>query len=302
MADGVKTFLRPRTLDEALAALAADAAHPPADPLDRLTPLAGATDFYPAATTRQAWFQPSPRAILDLSGLDALRGIGTTAQGLRIGALATWSDVIAAPLPPAFDALRQAARQVGGVQIQNRGTLAGNLCNASPAADGAPPLLALDAEVELRSAANVRRLRLGAFLQGNRRTALAPGEIMTAIHVPHPAEGERSTFLKLGARAYLVISIASVAANIATDERGRIVRARVAVGACSAVPQQLKALETRLLDASLVEAARFVAPEHLASLSPIDDVRASAAYRRDAALTLVRRALDGLAGEGRAAA
>ncbi len=153
MADGVKTFLRPRTLDEALAALAADAAHPPVDPLDRLTPLAGATDFYPAATTRQAWFQPSPRAILDLSGLDELRGIGMTADGIRIGALATWSDMIAAPLPPAFDALRQAARQVGGVQIQNRGTLAGNLCNASPAADGAPPLLALDAAVELRCAA-----------------------------------------------------------------------------------------------------------------------------------------------------
>ncbi len=174
MADGVKTFLRPRTLDEALAALAADAAHPPVDPLDRLTPLAGATDFYPAATTRQAWFQPSPRAILDLSGLDELRGIGMTADGIRIGALATWSDMIAAPLPPAFDALRQAARQVGGVQIQNRGTLAGNLCNASPAADGAPPLLALDAAVELRCAAGVRRLSLAAFLQGNRRTALAP--------------------------------------------------------------------------------------------------------------------------------
>jgi CO/xanthine dehydrogenase FAD-binding subunit len=302
MADGVRTFLRPRTLDEALAALAAEAAHPPADPLDRLTPMAGATDLYPAAAVRQAWFQPSPRAILDLSAIAGLRGLEGSAQGLRIGALTTWSDVLAAPLPPAFDALRQAARQVGGVQIQNRGTLAGNLCNASPAADGAPPLLALDAEVELRSAAGGRRLPLGAFLRGNRRTALAPGELVTAIHVPRPAETERSAFLKLGARAYLVISIASVAANVATDGRGRIVRARIAVGACSAVPQRLPALEARLVGAPPGEAARLVADEHLASLSPIDDVRASAAFRRDAAITLVRRALDGLAGEGRAAA
>ncbi len=302
MADGVRTFLRPRTLDEALAALAADAAHPPADPLDRLTPLAGATDLYPAAAVRQAWFQPSPRAILDLSAIAGLRGVGQGADGFRIGALTTWSDVIDASLPPAFDALRQAGRQVGGVQIQNRGTLAGNLCNASPAADGAPPLLALDAEVELRSAAGSRRLPLASFLQGNRRTALAPGELVTAIHVPRPADGERSAFLKLGARAYLVISIASVAANLATDGRGSIVCARIAVGACSAVPQRLAALEARLAGVPLVEAASAVSPADLEVLSPIDDVRASAAYRRDAALTLVRRALDGLAGEGRAAA
>ncbi len=302
MSDGVRTFLRPRTLDEALAALAADAAHLPADPLDRLTPMAGATDLYPTATARQAWFQPTPRAILDLSALEDLRGIRTMADGLRIGALATWSDVIAADLPPAFDALRQAARQVGGVQIQNRGTIAGNLCNASPAADGGPPLLALDAEVEIRSAAGGRRQPLAAFLLGNRRTALMPGEIVTAIHVSPAAEGERSSFLKLGARAYLVISIASVAANVATDGQGRITEARIAVGACSAVPQRLSSLEADLVGAELADAMRLVAPEHLSTLTPIDDVRASAAYRHDAALTLVRRALDGLAGEGRAAA
>ncbi len=91
--------------------------------------------------------------------------------------------------------------------------------------------------------------------------------------MPHPAEGERSAFLKLGARAYLVISIASVAANVATDGRGRIASARIAVGACSAVPQRLTALEARLAGASLAETAGLVGPEHVASLSPIDDVR-----------------------------
>jgi CO/xanthine dehydrogenase FAD-binding subunit len=233
-------YLRPRSLDEALALLAQDASAPLQE---RLTVLAGATDFYPAATTRQAWFQPTPQHVLDISGIADLRGIGRTARGYRMGALATWSDVIAADLPPAFDALKQASKQVGGVQIQNRGTLAGNLCNASPAADGAPPLLALDAEVEISSAQGARMVPLVAFTLGNRKTALAPSEMVTAIHVSYAAAQERSVFLKLGARSYLVISIASVAANMTLDAAGCITSARFAVGACSAVPLRLNALE-----------------------------------------------------------
>jgi CO/xanthine dehydrogenase FAD-binding subunit len=289
------TYLRPDTLAQALAALAADAASPPPDPLDRLTPLAGATDLYPAAATRRAWFQPSPRNILDLTGVSELQGITMGREGCRIGALATWTDIINTPMPPAFDALKQASRQVGGEQIQNRGTLAGNLCNASPAADGVPPLLALDAEVELVSARGNRRLCLPQFILGNRKTALQPGELVTAIHVPLPVETERSVFLKLGARAYLVISIASVAANVALDAEGRILRARLAVGACSAVPQRLTALEQQLTGMPLSSAATVISQGMLADLSPIDDVRATAEYRRQAALTLVGRALDALA-------
>jgi CO/xanthine dehydrogenase FAD-binding subunit len=288
-------YLRPTGLNEALAALAADAQNPPVDPLDRLTVLAGATDFYPAATTRQAWFQPTAERILDISAVQGLRGISGTADGLRIGALTTWTDLISTPLPPAFDGLKQASHQVGGVQIQNRGTIAGNLCNASPAADGVPPLLALDAQVEIASSTASRRLPLQQFILGNRKTALLPGELLTAIHVPPPADGEQSCFLKLGARAYLVISIASVAANIAFDAHGRIARARIAVGSCSAVPQRLGALEDRLQGLEPALASRAVDASMLGVLSPIDDVRASAAYRSEAALTLIRRALDGLA-------
>jgi CO/xanthine dehydrogenase FAD-binding subunit len=296
------TYLRPTTLEEALAALAADAAHPPADPIDRLTPLAGATDFYPAATTRQAWFQKTPANVLDITAIEGLRGIAETDGGYRIGALTTWTDVILACASPAFAGLAQAARQVGGVQIQNRGTIGGNICNASPAADGVPPLLSLDAEVEVASAGGTRRLQLSQVILGNRKTALQPGELMTAILVPRPAEGERSIFLKLGSRAYLVISIASVAASIALDAEGRIARARIAVGACSAVPQWLTALEQRLQGLTPGAASRAVEPAMLAALSPIDDVRASAEYRRAAALTLVRRVLDELAMPERQAA
>jgi CO/xanthine dehydrogenase FAD-binding subunit len=140
-----------------------------------------------------------------------------------------------------------------------------------------------------------RILPLSEFLLGNRRTALGPSELVTAILVPQPDRDERSIFLKLGARAYLVISIASVAANIALDAQGRIARARIAVGACSAVPQRLGALEERLVGEAPEAASRAVEPVMLAALSPIDDVRASAAYRLEAALMLVRRALDALA-------
>jgi len=171
-----------------------------------------------------------------------------------------------------------------------------------------PPLLALDAEVELASLPDpngpmqTRRMPLAAFVLGNRRTALRPRELVTAIRVPQPMANESSIFLKLGARAYLVISIASVAANIALDAQGRIARARIAVGACSAVPQRLHALEARLMGERPEEAARAAEPAMLAELSPIDDIRASAAYRLDAALTLVRRALEDLVPRRSAAA
>lgn len=281
-------YLRPTTLDEALA-LRAQAGGTP------LTLLAGGTDVYPVRTHRSAWFQPFDRDMLDLGAVPELSDIRHDAAGTRIGAATTWSAIAEAALPPAFDALKQASRQVGGVQIQNRGTIGGNLCNASPAADGVPPLLALDAEVELASLRGQRRLPLADFVLGNRRTALAPDEILVAIHVPAQPEGARSTFLKLGARAYLVISIASVAAVIATDASELVTAARIAVGACSAAPQRLATLEARLIGQPAGDLAALVEPEDLAALAPIDDVRASAAYRRDAAIVLVRRALAQLA-------
>ncbi|MBT6313556.1 MAG: hypothetical protein HOJ21_10170, partial [Alphaproteobacteria bacterium] len=133
---------------------------------------AGCTDLFPA--TQQ---QRLPGPILDITGIQALRGVSRTGNSYRIGATTTWTDIVRADLPPAFDALKQAALEVGAVQIQNSGTVAGNLCNASPAADGVPPLLALDASVELQSNRGVRSLPLGDFLTGVRQTALQPGEI-----------------------------------------------------------------------------------------------------------------------------
>lgn len=294
-----ETYFRPSSLPQALDALALAAQRIPAAPADRPTLLAGGTDVYPVRTQRQAWFEPFSRNILDLTGLAELGGIREDDGQIVFGALTTWSEIIAAALPPAFDGLKLAAGQVGGVQIQNRGTIAGNLCNASPAADGVPPLMALDASVELASVRGTRRLPLAQFILGNRKTALAPDELVTTIRVPKPAAKARSTFLKLGSRSYLVISIASVAAVVETDEAGQIAAAKIAVGACSAVPQRLFALEARLAGRKLGDGVTgLVEPGDLEVLAPIDDVRASGAYRREAALVLVRRVLSELIDSG----
>jgi CO/xanthine dehydrogenase FAD-binding subunit len=272
-------YFRPRTLREAVEALAA--------PEVRI--LAGGTDFYPALGERKAAWP-----VLDVTAISELRGIEVGPDLIRIGAATTWMDVIRASLPRAFDALRAAAREVGSVQIQNRATVAGNLCNASPAADGVPPLLALDAEIELLSARGERRVPLGSFITGNRKTAREPGEIVTAILVPRTIEGP-SAFLKLGARRYLVISIAMVAAIVEADAAGRVGQARVAIGSCSPVARRLTQLERELVGAKLDEIGARVEPRHLDVLSPIDDLRGTAEYRRDAARTLVARALQAAA-------
>lgn len=287
-------YLRPSALPDALEALASRATGGRG-----WVVVAGATDHYPARVGRVP-----DEDVLDVSAIGGLRGIiggatGTAESGWRIGALTTWSDLADADdLPPLFAGLRRAARTIGGLQVQNRATLAGNLCNASPAADGVPNLLALDAAVELASASGVRRVPLGEFIVGNRRTVRRPEELVTGILVPPPLADTtvRSAFEKLGSRAYLVISIAMVAAILEVDREGRIARARLAVGACSEVAERLTALETELRGRRPAEAPAIPRSDHLATLSPIDDVRGSAAYRQDAALVLVRRALEALAG------
>lgn len=254
--------------------------------------IAGGTDWFPAQGDR-----PFRGDMLDLTRIEGLRGITAGAEGWRIGATTTWTDVIRADLPPAFDGLKAAARQVGSVQIQNAGTVAGNLCNASPAADGVPPLLTLDAEVELTSLAGCRRLPLADFLTGVRRTDRRPDELLTALHLPFPPEQARSAFVKLGARKYLVISICMVAVLVAVEE-GHVAEARIAVGAASPVAQRLGALEQELRGQPVQGLAGRVTPAHLAELSPISDIRASASYRQEAALVALRRALALAVGQG----
>ncbi|MCB6177083.1 FAD binding domain-containing protein [Rhodobacter sp. Har01] len=265
-------YLRPASLSEVFPALAAGA-----------RVLAGGTDVYPGQGARIAG------PVVDLTALPGFRGITRDAGGLRIGACTRWTDLAEAALPPACAALQQAARQVGGRQIQNAGTLGGNLCNASPAADGVPPLLALEAEVELVSVTGPRRVPLSAFLLGPRKVDLRPGEVLAAVCVPQAALAGVSAFEKLGARAYLVISIAMAAVRLEVAG-GAITRAAVSVGACGPVALRLAPVEAALVGPvqGAVDRARAA---DFSALSPIDDVRATAAYRRSAAVELVARAV-----------
>ncbi len=265
-------YLRPDKLEDALSALADGG----------LLRAAGCTDLL-ASTERKVL----PGDILDLTNIADLRCIDGGTDGLRIGGGATWTDILRADLPPACDGLKLAAREVGSIQIQNRGTIAGNLCNASPAADSVPALLTLDASVELRSAGGLRQMPLSEFLQGPRHTALAADELLTAVLIPEAALTGVSSFLKLGARRYLVISIAMVAARLVVRD-GAVTEAALAVGACGPVATRLPEVEAALIGAPL-DPLQICDDAVTSALSPIDDVRSDAAYRCASAAELVRR-------------
>lgn len=271
-------FARPTTLDETIHILSDD----------DWTMIAGGTDFFPALGDRTV-----TTPLLDLSLVEELKGIRDAGDHWTIGGLTTWTDVLHANyLPPAFDALRLAAREIGSVQVQNAGTVAGNLCNASPAADGVPALMILDAQVELRSSSGTRQLPLDQFIVGNRRTLLDKGELLTSVIISKSNATGRSHFLKHGTRKFLVISIAMVAVQLVRSVENRVASAAISVGACSAVARRLNGLETELKGETWTPSiGELVEPRHLASLTPIDDVRGTGDYRLDVAEELIRRAL-----------
>ncbi len=272
-------YYQPKHLQEAL------------DILDRHQPkvLAGGTDVYPVLQT------PTMReAMLDISRIAGLSEIELRDGNWRIGATATWTDILNANLPPALAALKQAAREVGSIQIQNRATIIGNLCNASPAADGIPPLLILDAQICLSSTKGERIVPLEDFILGNRMTSRRKDELATELRIPARTTQGTSNFCKLGARRYLVISIAMAAVRLAWNAQGQISECAVAIGACSAVAQRMRRLEQMIVGQSRIEIANrapSVGSAVFDALSPIDDVRATAAYRLDAAGQLVSRLL-----------
>jgi CO/xanthine dehydrogenase FAD-binding subunit len=277
------SFERPLSLGAALALL----------PLGYV-PIAGGTDYYAARVAK-----PLRDSLLDLSALTGLRGFEQDEGGLKIGALTTWRDCVRAQprLPAYFAALAQAAKDVGGWQVQNRATLGGNLCNASPAADGTVALLGLAASVQLASLLNeeitLREIPVGDFVMGNRKTALAANELLVSIRLPAHSAKAKSVFLKLGHRKYLVISIVMIAVLIDFDSSDHVSTVHVAIGSCARAAVRVKLLEavlTGLPKASVLgELSKNL---HLVAeaISPIDDIRGTAAYRLEAATVLVQRA------------
>jgi xanthine dehydrogenase small subunit len=256
---------QPRTLGEALAMLRDDGP---------LVPLAGCTDVYVALE-----FGTLPaRRFMDLSRLRELRGIEALDGGLRIGAGATYTEIIRSPLVAGrLPMLQAASREVGGVQIQNRGTLGGNVANASPAGDSLPVLAAADAVVVLRSADAERRVPFNDFHTGYRASVLQPDELIVAFEIP-PVEGEQ-WFRKVGTRAAQAISKVVMAAV-----KGP--RPRIAIGSVAPTVVRARRTEEALASgASIDEAQRIFGEE----ISPIDDIRSTADYRRRVAINLLGR-------------
>ncbi len=267
---------RPRTLDDALAQRAI---HPFA------TVLAGGTDVMVYMEAGSL----SPCAIIDLWQVEALRGITPSGDGLKIGALTTWTDIARDVRLPA--ALRDCARTVGAVQIQNRGTVGGNIVNASPAGDSLPMWLVLDAVFELRSWKGVRKVPAREFWLGYKKIALKGDELLTAVYLPavQGAVGYR----KVGTRLAQAISKVVLGVRVVVAD-GLVTEARVAFGSVGPVPARATAVEDALvgkpLDAPSVDAA--VA---LLDIVPIDDIRSTASYRADVSRRVLRTELLALA-------
>jgi CO/xanthine dehydrogenase FAD-binding subunit len=256
--------LTPRSLDEALRLKA--------ERPDAL-PIHGGTDVMVELNFDRA----RPEALLNLTEVEELRGWSREDGALRLGAGLTYSEAMAAPLSELLPALAEASRTVGGPQIRNRGTIGGNLGTASPAGDALPPLLIEAAEVEVASVGGARRLPLEEFLVGPKRNALAPDELIVATRL-RPS-GAAQTFMKVGPRNAMVISVVSLAL-VADRERGEL---RAAFGSAGPVPG--------LVTGALDERDGF--PDRVAeAASPIDDVRGTAAYRRHALRVLTARALE----------
>ncbi|MBE1293174.1 MAG: xanthine dehydrogenase family protein subunit M [Rhodobacteraceae bacterium] len=274
-------YHRPGKVKDALAVLAASNARP----------VAGCTDVFAAMENQEL-----SGDVVDVTRLQELKGVREDSDGWRIGAATTWREISQLEMPRAFEMLLQSGREIGGVQVQNSGTIGGNICNASPAADGVPPLLALDASVELMSVRGTRYIRLNDFLTGAGRSVCQKDELVSAILIPKSSGTGHSRFLKLGARKHLVISIAMVAVRLDV-ENSVIKTAAIAVGACGPVAKRAFDLEIALIGAEVGEAAGLVSQDNLASIiAPISDIRATAEYRAEAALELIRRGLLDVAG------
>lgn len=233
-----------------------------------------------------------PRLLLDISEVEELRGIRVGNGEIEIGAAVTEGEIIASKgIAERLPLLVTALLQLGSVQIRNRGTLGGNLVNASPAADSAIPLLLYDAEVVLRSAGNERRVSVEGFLRGPGKTAIERGELLRAIVIPIPSEKFSQFFHKVGRRKALTIAIASLGALLRVED-GTVEAIRLAAGSVAPTPIRLHRVEEFLIGSKLTDSVIASARELASSaVSPIDDIRASADYRRQVIGDLLARLL-----------
>jgi CO/xanthine dehydrogenase FAD-binding subunit len=252
-----------------------------------LRPIAGGTDLMVQITGELG--EP-PRRVLDLWRLDELRGIALDGHDLVLGALTTYTEIRRSPLVAEFlPVLGDVAATIGAVQIQNRGTLGGNIANASPAGDTLPMLLALDARIGVASARGERTIAAADFWTGYRQTALAPDELIVNVRIP--LDGERQVrFRKIGTRRAQAISKVVMALAWQPDANGAWRNVRLALGSVAERPVRATVTE-QVLEGSppdAATAARAVAALE-AEIHPIDDVRSTAAYRTAVAGRVLHR-------------
>jgi carbon-monoxide dehydrogenase small subunit/xanthine dehydrogenase small subunit len=270
-------YLRPRSLEEALEILAQRGAE--------ARPLAGGTDILVQAKDGR----PDRASLVDLTAVPELKGIEDRGEHVSIGAGVTHSEMVASELLKRWaPALPEACAVIGGPQIRNRGTLGGNLANASPAADCVPPLYAADAVVEVVSVSARRDVPITAFFTGPRRSVLARDELIVGVRIPR-RPGVRGAFLRLGQRQAQAISKVSVAVGIAFRD-GRPDWVRVALGSVAPTVVRAPRAEKVLLEGGpdALRQAREIVMEEIA---PIDDLRSTREYRRQMAGILLERAM-----------
>lgn len=258
--------------------------------------LAGGTDLL----VQMKEGQLRPGVVVDIGGLDRLRGVWEEDGSVWIGPLTTHWDLAHSDLIRRHgQALAQGASQVGSPQIRHRGTIGGNIANASPAADTLPPLVVLAAEVQVSSLTGSRWLPVESLLVGPSLTVLTPQELITAVRFPQRDQGFRSRYEKFGSRRALSIAIASVAVAAVQGEDGRLGEVRVALGSVSPTvvraPQVEELLKGKVLNADLI--ARAAASVE-GACCPIDDVRGSVWYRRQLVQALLARILHSWQQEG----
>jgi carbon-monoxide dehydrogenase medium subunit len=278
-------LLRPQTLSEALAMLAGQ------DP--DLVPLAGGTNLIIELRDGNR----SPKKLVDVGRLRELRGIHRDNGHLVVGGGTTITELLSHPLIAEHGRpLRQAAALLGNPLVRNRATVAGNLANASPAADTAPPLLALGAEVELKSMNGTRYVRLDELMVGVNKTLIRPDELLASLRWLVPPARSAAGFYKIGLRKADACSVINAAVMVVWDENRRCRESRIAIGAAAPrpvrAPEAESALKGRPLEARVIEEAAHVAVQ---ATEPIDDIRGTAAYRRRMAEVIVRRLLTQIA-------
>ncbi len=277
-------YHRPSSVEEACRILAGE---------PRAAILAGGTDLM--VHLNQAWRGKRPPAVVNVKRIPGLAAIEVTDVAVRLGALASLSALIEHPVIRAeYPVLPVTARYMGSPAVRNLATVGGNLCNASPAADLPPVLLALDAEVGIAGLAGERRLPLAEFFRGPGHSVLEPGELLAWVEFPRRRPAWPIRYERLDVRRAMDIAIAGAAVSV-RREAGRVRAARVALCAVAPTPLRVPEAEAVLVEQGLADGAiAQAAEEAMAAARPITDVRATAEYRREMVGTLVRRGLQAL--------